>query len=126
MERAYPEVCGPGVKVKVEGLAWSADGDGAEVFRVVLLVFGSYFAYFTAGKLLLKYSLHVGFASDELVLAVFALLVHSAAHEVGALHCRLEGILVEEVDVGLGSGTLVLGVVDELDSVEASGSHDCG
>jgi len=110
----------------VESLAWGTNGNRAEVLRVVLLVLGGYVADITAGELHLEDRLHGSFSADKLVLAVFALLVHVAAHEVGTFHGGFEGIFVEEVDVGLGSGTLVLGVVDELDTVEASGCHDCG
>lgn len=122
----YPEICRPGIKVQVESLTWCADCDGAEVFRVVLHVLSTNFADVTAGKLLLKDGLHSGFAADELVLAVFALLVHTTAHEVGAFHGGLEGIFIHKEDVGFGAGTLVLGVVHELDAVETAGSHDYG
>lgn len=122
----YPEVGRSGIKVEVEGLARGSNRNGAEIFRVVLHVLSTNFADVAIGKLLLEDGLHGGFAADELVLAVFALLVHPAAHEVGAFHGRLEGIFVHEEDVGLGAGALVLGVVDEFDAVEAAGSHDCG
>ena len=122
---AYPKVCGPSIKVKVEGFAWGANSNGAEVFRVILLVLGGHTADLTASELLLEDGLHGSFASDELLLAMFTLLVHVAAHEVGTFHCGPEGILVEEVDVGLWAGAFILGVVDELDAVEASGCHNC-
>lgn len=68
-------------------------------------------------------------ATNELLLAVFALLMHLVADEVWALHRRREHEFTEEVDVGLGAITLVMGIVNELDSVEIVShalSHDCG
>lgn len=126
MWESYPEVGRSGIKVEVEGLARGPNRNGAEIFRVVLHVLGTNFADVATGKLLLEDGLHGGFAADEFVLAVFALLVHPAAHEVGAFHGGLEGIFVHEEDVGFGAGAFVLGVGDEFDAVEAAGSHDCG
>ena len=57
---------------------------------------------------------------------MLTLLVDLVAEMVRTFHGRVEAILVEQVDIGLGSGAFVLGIVDQLDSVELSRSHDCG
>ena len=60
-----PEISRASIKVQLKGLAWRADGDRAEVFRVVLLVFGGDFSgWAVGGGLLLEDVLaDVGFAA---------------------------------------------------------------
>ena len=122
-----PEISRAGIKVQLEGLAWCADGDWAEVFRVVLLVFGGDFSgWAVGGGLLLEDVLaNVGFAAYGFVLTVLALVVDPVAYEVWTFRGWADFILVEEVNIGLGSRAVVLGVVDELDLGEV-GSHGCG
>ena len=122
-----PEISRAGIKVQLKGLAWRADGDWAEVFRVVLLVFGGDFSGWAvrSGLLLEDVLADMGFAAYGFVFTVLALVVDLVAYEVWAFRGGADFVLVEEVDIGLGSRALVLGVVDELDLGEFGG-HGCG
>ena len=67
----------------------------------------------------------MGFAAYSMVVAMPALLVDLVAHKVRPFLGRIELVLLEKVDIGLGTRTLILGVVDELDLGELA-RHDCG
>ena len=55
--------------------------------------------------------------------SMLALMVDFVVHEVRSLFGGADVILLEKVDIGLGTRTLVLGVMDELDLGEVA-SHD--
>ena len=77
--------------------------------------------------LLSQYTLGCGLATvlvKETMLASLSDLVHL---EIRTRHGGLEAPFLEEPDIRLGTVTLVLLVVNELDSLQAlKGSHDAG
>ncbi len=73
------------------------------------------------GNPLLDDMLHGGFASNGFLGTMFALVMGIAAKEVGSFHGWFESVLLHEVDIGLGTGGLVIGVVNELDSGHMTG-----
>lgn len=60
----------------------------------------------------------MGLPANCFVFTMFALMVSSVNDGVWAVQCRCELVLVEERDVRLGTRTLVVLVVNELDFLE--------
>lgn len=76
-QSAYPEICRSSVKVQVECLTRCPDGDRAEVFRIVLLVFCSNFSCLAAGGILfLEDLLDTCLSAHRMIDAMLALLFH--------------------------------------------------
>lgn len=119
----YPEISRAGIKIELEILGWSADGHFRKVFRVILHVLRWDLASLTVGGSLLLQDvlLHVGFAAHAGTM--LALMVDLVVHEVRPLFGGADLVLLEKVDIGLGTRTLVLGVMDKLDLIEIA-SHD--
>lgn len=119
-----PKIRRASIEIQLQGLGWRADGHFAEVLRVVLLVFCRHFAGLTVGGsfLLQDFLLYMGFATYAR--SMLALMVDLVAYEVGSLFGGADLVLPEEVDVGFGPRTLVLGVMDELNLGEIA-SHGC-
>jgi len=68
--------------------------------------------------LLLKDFLHGGLATDCLFRAMLALVMGFVADKVWAFLGGRELVLMKEKDVGFGAGTLILGIVDEVDPLQ--------
>jgi hypothetical protein len=119
-ERDLPEVGRTGVKVQCEDLSGRTDGDLTEILRVVLLVCGRHLAFLTRGGILLhqRVLLDFGVSSDvagELVVQNgLAKLFDNVGHEVRSIESRSEVVFSEQIDVGLETRALVLGVVNKL------------
>lgn len=60
----------------------------------------------------------MGLATDGFVFTMFALVVGFVDDGVWAIQCRCEFVLVEEGDIRLGTRTLVVLVLNKLDSLE--------
>lgn len=60
----------------------------------------------------------MGLSADCFMLTMFALLVSLVDDGVWAVQCRCEFVLVEEGNIRLGTRTLVILVVNKLDSLE--------
>lgn len=56
--------------------------------------------------------------------SMLALVVEYVVHEVRPLLGGADVVLLEKVDIGLGTRTLVLGVMDELDLGEVASHYD--
>lgn len=60
----------------------------------------------------------MGLSADCFMLTMFALVVSLVDDGVWAVQCRCEFVLVEEGNIRLGTRTLVILVVNKLDSLE--------
>ena len=60
----------------------------------------------------------MGLSPDCLLFTMFALVVSLVDDGVWAVQCRCELVLVEEGDVGFGTGTLIVFVMNERDFLE--------
>lgn len=113
---AYPEIRRSSVEVKHESLTWCTDRDGAEVFRVILLIISSHLSGFASGGVLLrKNTLGVSLASKLMEVTVCLGLSGLLDVTVWTRHGRLEAPFLEEVNIGLGTRSLVLLVGYESD-----------
>lgn len=116
----YPEIRRSGVEVEHESLAWSANRDGAEILRIVLLVIRRHLSALSrAGILLRKNAMGVSLASKLVELPVSASLCGLLHLEVWASQGRLEAPFLEEVDIRLGTRSLVLLVGYETDLLQS-------
>lgn len=96
------------------------DGDLTEILRVVLLVLSSDLTLLTRARVLLHQLVLLDFGMSSNVtgkLVVqdgFAELFNDVGHEVRTFKSRSEVVFSEQIDIGLETRALVLGVVDEL------------
>ena len=60
----------------------------------------------------------MGLPADCFLFTMFALVVSFVDDGVWAVQCRCELVLVEEGDVGFGTGTLIVFVMNERDFLE--------
>lgn len=60
----------------------------------------------------------MGLPADCFLFTMFALVVSLVDDGVWAVQCRCELVLVEEGDVGFGTGTLIVFVMNERDFLE--------
>jgi len=111
----YPEISGSCVEVQGESLAWRPNGDRAEVLGVILRVLCRDLASLVrAYNRLLKDLLHGGLPTNRLGVPIFALVDGFVANDVWTLLSRCELVFMKERDIGLGTRTLILLVVDEV------------
>ena len=87
------------------------------------MVIGRDLAGLIIGGPLLEDLLHSGLAANDLAFAMFTLSMSLLAQEVWPLHGWSELVLVQEVDIGLGSIVFVVAVVLESNLLKA-GRHD--
>lgn len=74
---AYPEICRSSVKVQVEYFTRRPDGDRADVFRIVLLVFCSNISSLAAGGIFfLENLLDACLSAHRVIDAMLTLLFH--------------------------------------------------
>ena len=101
----YPKVCGPSIKVQVEGLARCTNSHRAEVHGIVLHILGRDFTNLTRvrKRLLLERVLDGGLAANSTVNPKLALGMDLATKGVRAFFSRVESVLAEKVHIGLGA-----------------------
>lgn len=75
--------------------------------------------------LLLNGMVHSGFPTNGMLVSMLALVVGVVADDVWTVQGGSETIFLQERDIGFGAGSLILIVVDNLDSVKVRvvGSH---
>lgn len=102
---AYPKVCRPSIKVQIEGLARCANGHGAKVQGVILYILGWDITNLTRirERLLLERMLDRGFTANGAANPELTLSMDLAAKGVRAFFGRVESVLAEEMDIGLGA-----------------------
>lgn len=87
------------------------------------MIIGGDLASLIIRSLLLKDLLHGGLAADGLALAMFTLSMSLLTDKVRPVHGWGELVLVQEVDIGLGSIVFVVAVVLESNLLK-TGRHD--
>ena len=121
-----PKIRRSSVEVKHESLSRSADLDGTEILGVVLLVLSSHFSGLASAGILLRENA-VGMSSASKLMESIAMslgLSGLLCVEVWARHGGLEAPFLEEVDIGLGTRSLVLLVGYKSDLLQSLERHD--
>ena len=124
---AYPEICRACIKVKHEGLCGSTNLDRAEVLGIVLLIVCCNLASIrgTRPSLLNQNAVGGCLASNFVKKAMVTGLRDLVYVEVWPGFGGLETPLLEEVDVGFGTRSLVLLVRNDFNLLQAvKSSHD--
>jgi hypothetical protein len=112
---AYPEIRRSSIEVQHESLTWRTDRDRAKILRVVLLIVSSHLAGLTSGILLRKNAVSGSLASKLVKVTVCLALDSLLDVTVWTRQGRLEAPFLQEVNVGLGTRSLVLLVGYESD-----------
>lgn len=101
---SYPKIGRASIEVKVEGLTWSTNGYRADVLGIILLVLGwDITGLGIWGRPLLKDSLDMSSPTEKPSYTVLTLLLDLPTEEVWTRFGGRELVLVEQVDVRLGS-----------------------
>lgn len=117
-EITYPKICRTSVKVQLQVLSRRANAHFSEVLRVILHIIRRDISRLIITSLLLQLVDHMSFPANGYVSVRPAHLMDTACKEVGSFPGRVEAPFAEGMDVGFGAGAAVIGVGDELDSVD--------
>ena len=124
---AYPEIRRSSVEIKVESLGWCADLNRAKILRIVLLVFSCHLAGIRSSWScpLRENTVSLCLAADLMQKTMVTSLRNLVHLKVWTRLSGLEAPFLKKVDIGFGTGFLVLRVVDELNLLQAlKSSHD--
>jgi len=126
----YPEISRSGIKVEIDNLRWSANRNWAEVLGIVLLVVcadltGLSVSSSSSRRPLRQNLVGCSLATNLVQKAMVTRLGYFVHLEVRTRLSGLETPFVEKVDIGLGTGSLVVVVGNDVNLVQSfEASHD--